>query len=101
MRDIAPHLRTKDTSSVATGKFIFFLHVPFNICFNVPFPVQYEESMQAKEEFLSEAVVMKKLNHPNILHLFGVTEHGGASCLVLEYLGQGSLDNYLKRFKKV
>ncbi|PRP80935.1 tyrosine-protein kinase Fer-like isoform 1 [Planoprotostelium fungivorum] len=43
-----------------------------------------------------EIVLLKKLNHPNIVRFFGVMNHQGQFMMVMEYMPNGSLDSYLK-----
>ncbi|PRP74860.1 tyrosine-protein kinase Fps85D-like isoform 2 [Planoprotostelium fungivorum] len=48
-------------------------------------------------EIRREIVLLKKLNHPNVVNLLGVTTHGSRFLMVLEYLEGGSLDRYLQK----
>ncbi|RIB07303.1 kinase-like domain-containing protein, partial [Gigaspora rosea] len=49
--------------------------------------------------FVRELKSLKKLDHPNIIHFYGVTKGCikiRAYCLVLEYANNGNLRNYLQ-----
>ncbi|PRP74849.1 tyrosine-protein kinase [Planoprotostelium fungivorum] len=48
-------------------------------------------------EIRKEIILLKKLNHPNVVNLLGVTTHGSRFLMVLEYLEGGSLDRYLQK----
>ena len=48
------------------------------------------------EEFLQESLIMKQLNHCNILSLFGVSVHYNKPCVILPLMTNGDLRNYLK-----
>ncbi|MCI0460401.1 MAG: serine/threonine protein kinase, partial [Gemmataceae bacterium] len=45
--------------------------------------------------FRAEALAVARLQHPNIVGLFGVGKHRGVPCLVLEYVAGGSLADRL------
>jgi len=52
----------------------------------------------ARKRFIQEARVLKKLDHKNIVRLFGVVDAGGiGTCLVLEYINGESLDACLQK----
>jgi len=46
---------------------------------------------------LVEAKTLAKLNHPNIVTLFEISEHDGHTAMVMEYLDGEPLKDYLKR----
>ena len=48
------------------------------------------------EEFLQESMIMKQLNHPNVLSLFGVSVHDNKPCVILPLMTNGDLRSYLK-----
>ena len=54
-------------------------------------------SNQVVEDFLQEAIIMRKFNHPNILALIGVSTHNNKPCVVLPSMSHGDLKNYMKR----
>ena len=49
------------------------------------------------EEFLQEAIIMKKFNHTNVMSLFGVSVHNDKSCVILPLMINGDLKSYLTR----
>lgn len=51
---------------------------------------------QNEIEFLMEAAIMAKFNHPNIVHLIGVCFDRHPRFIVLELLAGGDLKNFLK-----
>ncbi len=52
------------------------------------------------EEFLSEVLVMRKFNHPNVMKLLGVTVHEDKPCIVMPLM-LTSLKEHLKQHKLV
>ncbi|KAK3589102.1 hypothetical protein CHS0354_017444 [Potamilus streckersoni] len=52
-------------------------------------------TVQEKVDFLSEAEVMKRFNHPNIVQLLGVTTRGEPVYTIMEFLLHGDLKTYL------
>ena len=48
------------------------------------------------EEFLQESVIMRQLDHPNVLSLFGVSVHNNKPCVILPLMVNGDLRNYLR-----
>lgn len=51
---------------------------------------------QAEADFLMEAAIMAKFNHPNIVHLIGVCFDRHPRFIVLELLAGGDLKNFLR-----
>ncbi|KAL9915872.1 anaplastic lymphoma kinase isoform 1-T8 [Glossina fuscipes fuscipes] len=51
---------------------------------------------QAEEDFLMEAAIMAKFNHPNMVHLIGVCFDRHPRFIVLELLAGGDLKNFLR-----
>ena len=51
---------------------------------------------QVVEDFLHEAMIMRKFNHPNILKLIGVSTHNDKPCVILPLMNHGDLKGYLK-----
>ncbi|CAJ0935134.1 unnamed protein product, partial [Mesorhabditis belari] len=54
---------------------------------------------QADNETEKEAQVLSKLDHPNIVRLFGMTRDGNRMLLILEMMNLGDLKNYLRQRK--
>ncbi len=48
------------------------------------------------QRFLQEARFVGRLNHPNIVSVYGVEEHGGDRYIIMEHVGGGSLADRLK-----
>ncbi|XP_077869507.1 muscle, skeletal receptor tyrosine protein kinase-like [Saccoglossus kowalevskii] len=48
------------------------------------------------QAFNREALLIAKFNHPNIVKLLGVCSIGKPACLILEYMGQGDLNIFLR-----
>lgn len=55
-----------------------------------------KDSSKAAQDFLAEASVMTSLRHNNLVQLLGVVFDGPSICLVTEYMGKGSLVDYLR-----
>lgn len=51
---------------------------------------------QAETDFLMEALIMSKFNHPNIVHFIGVCFDRHPRLIVLELLAGGDLKNFLR-----
>lgn len=54
---------------------------------------------QAESDFLMEAAIMAKFNHPNIVHLIGVCFDRHPRFIVLELLAGGDLKNFLREYR--
>jgi serine/threonine protein kinase len=59
------------------------------------------EDPDACDAFLREARVAARLNHPNIVQTFEVTEHGGLPLIVMEHLRGHTLSAVLSRARKI
>lgn len=46
--------------------------------------------------FLKESLVMKSLNHPNVLHLIGLSFQQGTPMMILPFMENGCLLNYIR-----
>ena len=55
-----------------------------------------KDHCKAAQNFLAEASVMTSLRHQNLVQLLGVVFDGPAIYLVTEYMGKGSLVDYLR-----
>ncbi|XP_014291871.2 ALK tyrosine kinase receptor, partial [Halyomorpha halys] len=53
-------------------------------------------SAQAENDFLMEALIMSKLNHPNIVHFIGVCFDKHPRFIVIELLAGGDLKTFLR-----
>lgn len=50
------------------------------------------------ESFLQEAVIMRRFNHPNVLHLIGVVwEKGQLPVVILPFMGNGDLRTLVRK----
>ena len=49
------------------------------------------------ERFLREGEALRRLNHPNIVHMVAACEQDGRHYLVMEYVGGGSLEGLFKK----
>ena len=59
-----------------------------------------EESAKVVEEFFSEICIMKKFNHPNLVHLFGyITNERRGNFLIVEFMANGDVKALLKKLK--
>ncbi len=52
------------------------------------------------QDFLSEVIVMKKFQHPNVMKLLGVTVHENKPCIILPLMKM-DLKQYLKQNRQV
>ena len=63
----------------------------------LPKPIKIEpRSNQEEMDFLTEALIMSKFNHPNIVHLIGVCFDKHPRFIVLELLAGGDLKSFLR-----
>ena len=53
-------------------------------------------SNQAELDFLMEALIMSKFNHPNIVHFIGVCFEKHPRFIILELLAGGDLKSFLR-----
>ncbi|XP_064408160.1 ephrin type-A receptor 7 [Latimeria chalumnae] len=54
-------------------------------------------SDKQKQVFLREASIMGQFDHPNIIRLEGVITRGNTTMIVVEYMGNGVLDSFLRK----
>jgi len=53
-------------------------------------------TQQAETDFLMEALIMSKFNHPNVVHFIGVCFEEHPRFIVLELLAGGDLKKFLR-----
>ncbi|MFZ2655400.1 MAG: serine/threonine-protein kinase [Victivallales bacterium] len=53
------------------------------------------------ERFMQEARIGAQLDHPNIVNVLALEEDDVSACIIMEYLGGGSLASYIKKEKKI
>jgi serine/threonine protein kinase len=53
------------------------------------------------ERFMQEARIGAQLDHPNLVNVLSLEEDENSACIIMEYLGGGSLASYIKKEKKV
>ena len=51
------------------------------------------------ERFIREAETLRKLNHPNIVHMIAAVDEGDRHYIVMEYIGGGTLADRLQKIK--
>ncbi|GJP69587.1 hypothetical protein CLOP_g583 [Closterium sp. NIES-67] len=56
-----------------------------------------EGDQQGERDFLSEARLLSRLNHKNVVKLLGICDEGGVRCLVFQLAENGSLRVHLHR----
>ena len=56
---------------------------------------------QVVEDFLNEAMIMRKFNHPNVLSLIGVTVHDNKPSVILPLMENGNLKKFLNSHQSV
>jgi tyrosine-protein kinase Tec len=54
----------------------------------------------SEDDFIEEAKVMTKLQHPNLVQLYGVCSKHRPIYIITEYMKHGSLLNYLRRHEQ-
>jgi len=53
------------------------------------------------ERFTQEARIGAQLGHPNIVNVFSLEEDENSACIIMEYLGGGSLASYIQGDKRL
>lgn len=53
-------------------------------------------SEKTRQDFLTEANILSQLDHPNIIQLIGLVIKSEPKMIVIEFMENGSLDNYLR-----
>ncbi|KAH8852318.1 Ephrin type-A receptor 3 [Schistosoma japonicum] len=53
-------------------------------------------SEKTRQDFLAEANILSQLDHPNIVQLIGLVIKSEPKMIVIEFMENGSLDNYLR-----
>ena len=56
-----------------------------------------KEGTMSEEDFIDEAKVMTRLQHPNLVKLYGLCIEHRPICIVAEYLKHGSLLSFLRK----
>ena len=51
---------------------------------------------KARSDFLTEATIMGQFDNANVIKLYGVISRHEPIMIVMEYMENGSLENYLK-----
>lgn len=59
-------------------------------------PADLSDDDDVAERFRNEARTVAKLDHPNIVAIYGVEQEGGLHYIVMKYVSGGSLDTYLQ-----
>ncbi|MCG8461549.1 MAG: serine/threonine protein kinase, partial [Holophagales bacterium] len=54
-----------------------------------------EDAEDNRERFKREARATARLNHPSIVHLYGIFQDGDSDCIVMEYVDGKTLDHIL------
>ncbi|XP_076635362.1 anaplastic lymphoma kinase isoform X1 [Colletes latitarsis] len=62
----------------------------------IPSSSIFEPGPQTEADFMMEALIMSKFNHPNIVHFIGVSFDKNPKYIVLELLAGGNLKNFLR-----
>ncbi|OGV43963.1 MAG: hypothetical protein A2X48_05740 [Lentisphaerae bacterium GWF2_49_21] len=60
-----------------------------------------ERNSEIYERFMQEARIGAQLDHPNIVNVLALEEDDRSACIIMEYLGGGSLATYAKKEKKI
>lgn len=53
------------------------------------------------ERFMQEARIGAQLDHPNLVNVLSLEEDENSACIIMEYLGGGSLASYISKEKRV
>lgn len=55
---------------------------------------------RARRLFVGEAMALDRISHPNIVHFFGMTDHGGQLAIVMEWVDGEPLSETIRRYRK-
>ena len=58
---------------------------------------EQEQEDSKTSQFIAELTTMYRLQHPNLIRLFGYSNDGPSLCIVTEYLENGSLQDFLTK----
>ena len=58
---------------------------------------EQEQEDSKTSQFVAELTTMYRLQHPNLIRLFGYSNDGPSLCIVTEYLENGSLQDFLTK----
>lgn len=61
----------------------------------------YVKDPEIHERFMQEARIGAQLDHPNIINVFGWEEAPKSSCIIMEFLGGGSLEAYMEKNEEI
>ncbi len=86
--------KTECLMQIATGIWSFGGNT--TICVLALLSVEVELDSVMVQDFLSEVIVMRKFNHPNVMKLLGVTVHDDKPCIILPLM-QMDLKQFLKQ----
>ena len=60
--------------------------------------VMYEElTLEGRTDIMREFILMKNLNHTNVVRVYGFILHRGSLAMVMEYANRGSLKQYMDK----
>ncbi len=51
------------------------------------------------EEFNREASLLSSLNHPNVVHFYGIWKNNDEQYIVCEYMSEGALNHFVMKNK--
>ena len=57
------------------------------------------EELITAQVFCRQVILWKRLRHPNVLQLLGVTTNGGRFAMVSEWMTNGTINEYVKTHK--
>lgn len=61
----------------------------------------FAKNPEIYERFTQEARIGAQLDHPNIINVFALEEDKNSACIIMEYLGGGSLASYIQKEKRL
>ncbi len=61
----------------------------------------FAKNPEIYERFTQEARIGAQLDHPNIVNVFSLEEDKNSACIIMEYLGGGSLASYIQKEKRL
>ena len=58
------------------------------------------KTVEAMDEFLREATLLSSLNHPAVVHFYGIWIDQNEQHIVTEFMSEGALNDYVRTNKE-
>ncbi len=79
------------------SNWVWPINIPQMFCLSV----ELDLDKSTVQDFLAEALIMRKFKHPNVLTMLGVSTYEGKPCIILPLMTNGDLNKYLRANRTV